>query len=709
MNDATELESSLAGTIDFFQNVRRKLGALEAATDSQQTLLQTVTTTVAACEQDQQTDRRALAVLADTFGVQTERLTVLQADIRLVDEQLARLASELESQRQTMAEAGPLRQELQKHQDRLKHLDTLITKLSADTSSTRQILNVLQADLATQSDALRELDQTWREGLASYQDRLSELERMAAESKTITPTPMAEEAMVDTAAEDSPFLTPPDSPFLTPPDSPFLTPPDSPFLVAIPTEASLPPAPQPTAQRQIDQLASAFSVAQEEQQALHDRMTATLAADQEEKQQIHDQLAAARDRQQALDEQFALLQTALASQQDALADLRTTLTEQLTAQQQHISALATTIESSDEPAIASLETDLLALRETVNYNAEQLIRIQDALGEQLQGQRQRLNQLDTALNSLSHAAPPALAADLQPLHAALAEQADTLEQLRQDTQQQFTTLTATTGNQAQEIRQTADRTTELQEQVTDLLEQFAALPTPTERPATQSAEVNLHDFQQNLDALQGTVAALDTRLAGQAQAFSGNFEQFQGLNTELAELRQQLAKLESARRLGVIEQVLAAQGQEISQLGEALQQIKRDQPEFTETAPDSQDAKITALEEQFNRYYAQQADLAAHLEATRANSKVIQEKVLTLATNVAQRIHEFQNQLLAAKTDQGAQIQTIEQKLITLQATVEALETQRKTRRWFSMPASLTTVLVIVGAVLLAVFNRIIM
>ncbi|MGB4947430.1 MAG: hypothetical protein WBQ05_09600 [Candidatus Competibacter denitrificans] len=701
MNDATELESSLAGTIDFFQNVRRKLGALEAATDSQQTLLQTVTTTVAACEQGQQTDRRALAVLADTFGVQTERLTALQADIRLVDEQLARLASELESQRQTMAEAGPLRQELQKHQDRLKHLDTLITKLSADTSSTRQILNVLQADLATQSDALRELDQTWREGLASYQDRLSELERIAAESKTITPTPMAEEAMVDAAAEESPFLTPPDSPFLTPPDSP--------FLVAIPTEASAPPAPQPTAQGQIDQLASAFSVAQEEQQALHDRMTATLAADQEEKQQIHDQLAAAHDRQQALDEQFALLQTALTSQQDALADLRTTLTEQLAAQQQHISALATAMDSSDEPAIASLETDLLALRETVNHNAEQLIRIQDALGEQLQDQRQRLDQLDTALNSLSPTAPPALAADLQPLHAALAEQADALEQLRQDTQQQFTTLTATTGNQAQEIRQTADRTAELQEQMTDLLEQFAALPTPTDRPATQNAEVNLHDFQQNLDVLQGTVAALDTRLAGQAQAFSSNFEQFQGLNTELAELRQQLAKLESARRLGVIEQVLAAQGQEISQLGEALQQIKRDQPEFTETAPDSQDAKITALEEQFNRYYAQRADLVAHLEATRANSKVIQEKVLTLATNVAQRIHEFQNQLLAAKTDQGAQIQTIEQKLITLQATVEALETQRKTRRWFSMPASLTTVLVIVGAVLLAVFNRIIM
>lgn len=699
MNDATELESSLTGAIDFFQNVRCKLGTLEAATDSQQTLLQTVTTAVAAYQQDQQTDRRMLADLADSFGAQTDRLTTLQGDIRLVDEQLARLAGELESQRQTVAEAGPLRQELQQHQDRLKHLDTLMTKLSADTSSTRQILNVLQADLANQSDALRELDQTWREGLASYQDRLSALERAAIETKAVTSNPVAAATSVAAAGAEE------QSPFLASADSPFLSPSDSPFLVAIPVATSVPPAPKPTVQEQIADLANAISATQEEQRALHERIAA-LATDPEESQHIRDQLAWAQDRQQALDEQFVLLQAALTSQQDALADLQATLTEQQAVQQRQLGELTAALESTtDVPSITSLETELLALRETVNDNAEQLVGIQEALGKQLQHQRQRLDQLDAALDNPSSTASPEWVADLQPLHTALAEQAERLDQLRQDTQQQFAALTENVAKQAQAFRETTARTTEIQQQIDTIREQFAALPNPADHPATDSAESHLPDFQQHLDALQGTVAALDTRLAGQAQAFSSNFEQFQGLNAEIAELRQQLVKLESARRLGVIEQVLSSQGQEISHLGEALQQLKQDLPELSAAAPDGPDAKIAALEERFNHQHAQQADLAAHLEATRANSKAVQEKVLTLATNVAQRIHEFQNQLLAARTDQGVQIQTLEQKLITLQAAIEALETQRKPRRWFSMPASLTTILVIVSAVLLAVFN----
>lgn len=699
MNDATELESSLTGAIDFFQNVRCKLGTLEAATDSQQTLLQTVTTAVAAYQQDQQTDRRTLADLADSFGAQTDRLTTLQGDIRLVDEQLARLAGELESQRQTVAEAGPLRQELQQHQDRLKHLDTLMTKLSADTSSTRQILNVLQADLANQSDALRELDQTWREGLASYQDRLSALERAAIEIKAVTSNPVAAETSVAAAGAEE------QSPFLASADSPFLSPSDSPFLVAIPVATSVPPAPKPTVQEQIADLANAINTTQEEQQALHARIAA-LATESEESQHIRDQLAWAQDRQQALNEQFVLLQAALTSQQDALADLQATLTEQQAVQQRQLGELTAALESTtDVPSITSLETELLALRETVNDNAEQLVGIQEALGKQLQHQRQRLDQLDAALDNPSTTASPEWVADLQPLHTALAEQAERLDQLRQDTQQQFAALTENVAKQAQAFRETTARTTEIQQQIDTIREQFAALPNPADHPATDSAESHLPDFQQHLDALQGTVAALDTRLAGQAQAFSSNFEQFQGLNAEIAELRQQLVKLESARRLGVIEQVLSSQGQEISHLGEALQQLKQDLPELSAAAPDGPDAKIAALEERFNHQHAQQADLAAHLEATRANSKAVQEKVLTLATNVAQRIHEFQNQLLAARTDQGVQIQTLEQKLITLQAAIEALETQRKPRRWFSMPASLTTILVIVSAVLLAVFN----
>ena len=77
-----------------------------------------------------------------------------------------------------------------------------------------------------------------------------------------------------------------------------------------------------------------------------------------------------------------------------------------------------------------------------------------------------------------------------------------------------------------------------------------------------------------------------------------------------------------------------------------------------------------------------------------------------MAANVAQRLHEFQNQLIAAKAAQGEQLQAVEQKLILLQVAVETMETPKKARRWFSMPASFTTVVATVGATLLAVLAQ---
>jgi len=74
-----------------------------------------------------------------------------------------------------------------------------------------------------------------------------------------------------------------------------------------------------------------------------------------------------------------------------------------------------------------------------------------------------------------------------------------------------------------------------------------------------------------------------------------------------------------------------------------------------------------------------------------------------MAANVAQRLHEFQNQLIAAKTSQGEQLQEVEQKLILLQVAFETMETQKKPRRWFSMPASFTTIVVTLAATLLGV------
>jgi uncharacterized coiled-coil protein SlyX len=202
---------------------------------------------------------------------------------------------------------------------------------------------------------------------------------------------------------------------------------------------------------------------------------------------------------------------------------------------------------------------------------------------------------------------------------------------------------------------------------------------------------------------------LETRLTGQTQAFSSNFEQFQGLSTDIQDLQQQVAKLESSRRLGSIEQGLVAQEQGIAQLTDAIQQIKLDSQQIGEAVRhDGRDSKITELEEKLNEQHDQLTGLSATVEAMRSDAKATQEKVLTMAANVAQRIHEFQNQLIAAKTAQGEQLQEVEQKLILLQAAVETMESQRKPRRWFSMPATFTTIVFTVGAAFLAVLAQVI-
>ncbi len=63
---------------------------------------------------------------------------------------------------------------------------------------------------------------------------------------------------------------------------------------------------------------------------------------------------------------------------------------------------------------------------------------------------------------------------------------------------------------------------------------------------------------------------------------------------------------------------------------------------------------------------------------------------MTMATNVVKWIHKIQNLLVATENTQSERLQEVEQKLIHLQAAFETLENQRKPRKWFSMPASLT-------------------
>lgn len=117
MNDATDFESSLAGTIDFFQNLRRKVGVLETEAGAQYEQLRQVAESLAAFEQYRQTDRQTFATLADHFETQSAQLLKLQNDIRLVDEQLTQLETLSASLKQDQQQA---RQTLGQAVDELK-------------------------------------------------------------------------------------------------------------------------------------------------------------------------------------------------------------------------------------------------------------------------------------------------------------------------------------------------------------------------------------------------------------------------------------------------------------------------------------------------------------------------------------------------------------------------------------------------------------
>ena len=902
MNDATEFESSLAGTIDFFQNLRRKLGVLEAEAGAQHELLRTVAASVASFQHDRQADRQTLAALAGNFETQTAQLVKLQTDIRLLGEELAqvetlagglrqdqeqarqtlatlvedmrtqgttlrqelesdlkqrivpiarvaaleeqltaragemdgllaafqtsnqeartvqsrmtalesrfeqidrnarsitgtltdlsaaierhertrdvldrlveaseaiepqlqmqrtrldelaesstevrqdlqevrrdfsRLTGELESQRQTLAETGQTRQDLQKQQDRLKYLETLVTKVSADTSSTRQILNVLQSDLAVQSDTLRELDQTWREGLTAYQDRLTLLESTVAESalharspsQEPSPAASAQESPFLDAAEESPFLdtaeespfldTAEESPFLEPQqESPFLEPQqESPFLVAVTDQADETPPTMPAIERErFDELAASLASAREEQQELRGELAASLASAREEQQELRGELAAslasAREEQQELRLELTTVQNTLATQYDYLTNLRDILADQLASQQQRLGELEAGLATLRQAPSGAADSDLQPLKEALAIQQGTLEQLRHAVEHQLHDQRQRLEEIDAALGNLSQAPAPAPEADLQPLHDAFAEHAGTMNHLRENTQQQFGALTATLDKQQLELQEVVERIDLIQRDIERIQRQpTAPEPLAERRHGLDADDAYAQELRQHLETLQDSVTLLETRLTGQAQAFSSNFEQFQGLNTDIQDLQQQVANLESSPRLDTLEQGLAGQERDIAQLADSLQQIKLDSQQIGEAIrQDGRDSAIAELEEKLNAQQEQLSGMSATVDAMRADAKATQEKVLTMAANVAQRIHEFQNQLMAAKTAQGEQLQEVEQKLIMLQAAVETMETHRKPRRWFSMPATFTTIAFTVGAAFLAVLAQV--
>lgn len=190
----------------------------------------------------------------------------------------------------------------------------------------------------------------------------------------------------------------------------------------------------------------------------------------------------------------------------------------------------------------------------------------------------------------------------------------------------------------------------------------------------------------------------------QAQAFSGNFEQFRGLRADLQSLQDQLAAFESSpEQLTALEQNLAEQAQDVAQLKEALQQVQADAQQLVDTTLQGggSASQMIDLEARLVEQSEQLTQFGAVLETMRTEAKSSQDKVVTMATNIAKRMHEFQSQMTAVETTQGERLQELEQKIIWLQAALETQENQPKPRRWFSMPASLTSVALTVGAALL--------
>lgn len=749
MNDAAEFETSLTGAIDFFQNLRRKLGTLDAETGVQHDQLQGLAATVTAIRQDQQQLEQTLAALTghlqtqgdalrhelqsaleqrapaeqiagleaqlarhaqglrelqealqglaqeapqlrdqiETLAARLEPLEPLipaveagQAQWRQLQQEVAELKDDVETQRQNLTDAGQIQQHLQRQQERLKHVETFMGKVAADTNSTRQILNVLQSDLTTQSDTLREFDQFWRDSFAAYPER---------------PASPATPGAAVPEETDAPESTP----------------------SAIVREA-------------LDDLTAALSATRQEHADIQQELAAIQAAMTDQGERLAGQDAGFAALRNTLWEQLqnqqdhlgelasalnALRQAPVSTGLDELAADLTALRETLTprietldelqqsAQRQiqnqwdQISELEVAISDLRQAAVPATGTDgsdadLTALREALTLRIEALDEAQQALRQQLQTQQDQFGPLETALNDLRQAPPvpgnetELFNAELATLHHALAEQSAALNHLQRAADQRFAELSAALETQ---------RLTEMQRELVQPAPFVAGSP-----PAD--------DIQQNLAELQESVDALENRLVSQAQAFSGNFEQFRGLRTDIQAVQNHIAKLESTpQQLTALEQNLADQEQEVAQLKDALQQIQTDaQQLFEATVQQGGVAQVIDLEARLVGQAEQLNALNVILETVGADVKATQDKVVTMASNVAKRMHEFQNQMTAIETTQGERLQELEQKIIWLQAALETAENQRKSRRWFNMPASLTMVVLTVGATLLALATQ---
>ncbi|MFZ1828022.1 MAG: hypothetical protein WAW42_04490 [Candidatus Competibacteraceae bacterium] len=753
------------------RSLSQALDALKTAFERHEQALSTFEETVGVDE----IARRQLQTQQDRLDALTASSTVAEQNLQTAQQDIAHLKGEFEIQHRMQVDIAQIRQESPKHQDRLKHLETLMSKLAADTNSTRQILNVVQTDLTTQNDTLCELDQNWRDSLSTYQDRLSAVEILVAGSGYRPATVLSEassplNAQAESVAEAS-------SDHQSPPSIGYER------LEALETALTTTRGQQQELEQELGAIQATLECQDAHFAELQNTLTAPLNAVQQRlgelenaldhlyqsletkpeidtnaildslRQAITEQSVALEETQQLAWAQIQDLQQRLSEAEAALdhssqapepatvnADTVATLdrlhqaiveqgavleeTQQLAwAQiqdlQQRLSEAEAALDSSSQaPEPATVNADTVAtldrLHQAIVEQGAVLEETQQLAWAQIQDLQQRLSEAEAALDHSSQAPEPAIssvdATAVASLREDLSAQVETLEKLRESwlaqagmleefqetTHQQLTALNAALDAQQQDFQGAIHQIANLQKDI-DQRQQ----PDPVQAMDVQRlelAEQSTQELRHDLEALQESVAVLETRLSSQSQAFSGNFEQLRSLHTDLHAVQQQMARLDSSpRQLSVLEQELATHEQEINQLKEVVEQIQVDSQQMGESLQQHSDAPIAEIAARLDEQQEQWTQMAATVESIRADSKAAQETVVTMATNVAKRIHEIQSLLVVTENTQSERLQEVEQKLINLQAAFETLENQRKSRKWFSMPASLTSIMLTAG------------
>jgi len=122
----TALESQLAHLDQNARSLVRALAGLQTDIEQHDRMLDAFNQ-IADASKAIEPQLQAQQTRLDEFA---ESSVAAQQDLQTIRQDLAHLTAEFETQRDALADAGQARLDLQRHQDRLKYLETLLNKVS---------------------------------------------------------------------------------------------------------------------------------------------------------------------------------------------------------------------------------------------------------------------------------------------------------------------------------------------------------------------------------------------------------------------------------------------------------------------------------------------------------------------------------------------------------------------------------------------------